>query len=101
MKISRFNIPIFFAIFLLVLIIFIVAGACYESIMKMGTDYGVILTPIIKGLAYLFQFPAYFLYPTESTFIAFLGIFINVSFYSLLIYFISKWVLRKLRTQPY
>lgn len=99
MKRIRFNIPIFIAIFLLVLILFIVILACYESILKMNSDYGALLTPVIKGLANMFQFPSFLVLDTYSSdYVYFIGIFINLSFYSLLIYFSSKWVLRKLRT---
>ena len=96
MKKPSINLPIYFAIFLLVILVYIVVIALYESIMKMGTDYGVILNLLIIGLATIFQYPSSLIISEYSNDVFYLlGLIINLSLYSLFIYYMARWILIK------
>lgn len=64
----------------------------------MGTsDYGSIGNLLILGLANIFQFPFNTVVKSSSDSIYFLGIFVNIAIYSILIYYISRVILKQIK----
>lgn len=91
---SNFNILIYLGIFIVLLLLFFLNGMVYEEMMKGTLNFGSIMKEIIGGLANLFHFPAnIFISPTSDLPFLFL-LFINLNFYTILIFCIRKVVLR-------
>ena len=61
------------------------------------SSYGKTLDMIIIGIAELFYFPFNTIFNPSSDIIYFIGIFINLNIYTVIIYFLTKTFLRKLK----
>jgi hypothetical protein len=98
MKKHKLNFPVYIAIFLLVFLLYVGVIGLYEGMMKSSSNYGVILSPLIISLANLMQFPSnIFIKPISSDLLFFLGIFINLNFFTILIYIIARKILKRIR----
>ncbi len=91
----KYKISFHIAIFLILLITYFITGFMYESIMMETSDYGKIINATIIGLAEIFQFPINYLFNLKSTLANFMGIFLNLNFYAVIIYFLTKLFFRK------
>ena len=76
--------------------IYFVVIALYESIKKSGDDYGSITNYIILSLAEFFQYPANLIFNANDGYYL-LRILINLSVYSMVIYFVIKFVFAKIK----
>ncbi len=91
---GRFNYKIYGAIFLTIALAFFAIIFFYEGV-KLGTsDFGQFGNMLILGLADLFQFPINTLVKPSSGTFYFLGIFFNIAIYALILYLMSKVILK-------
>lgn len=96
-KKNRFNILVYAIIFIIILALFFLNAIMYEGIMQETSDYGSILNSIVISLANLFQFPSSIVLSSKSNISFLLIMFVNLNFYTIVIYFLRKKIISNKR----
>ena len=94
---GKFNFMVYFALYLIVFVICFVTMLLYEGIKMETSDYGSIGNFVILGLAEILQFPFLIIVRPSSDLVFFLCQFLNLAFYTGLIYFVLKVILKRMR----
>jgi hypothetical protein len=94
---NKYNISIHIAVFLILLILYFFIGLLYEGIMLETSDHGSILNSVIIGITELLYFPFNTIFNPSSDLMYFLGIFINLNIYTVLICILSRKLLNTIR----
>jgi hypothetical protein len=95
----KFNYKIYIAIFLILLVILSITVFLYEGVKMEISDYGSFGNSLILSLAELFQFPFNTIVNPSSDVVYFIGVFINIGIYSMIIYFVSRLLLKRTRRE--
>ena len=93
---TKFNFRAYLVIFSLLIVIYLVLAILFETIMKNNADYGRVGNFLILNFGELFQYPSVWLMTSNNNFYL-LGILFNLCFYAGILYFVVKFLFKKLR----
>ena len=79
------------------IVIFFFSSYAVDRIKMGSTDYGNLGNGIIETVAMLFHFPTNILFEPSSGYVILIGVLINIALYSLLLYYLIKFVLNRIR----